>query len=298
MARNNAAIAARRDFVLHRCYHVAGCHRGTVVNLAKLRAIVEDPRTERVVMAFIIINAITLGLQTSKSVMDAIGPLLLWLDDAILAVFVVELAARIIVYRLSFFRDPWSVFDFIVVAIALVPASETFSVLRALRILRALRLITAVPALKAVVAGLLAALPGMGSIVLLIGLLYYVFAVIAVKLYGEAFPELFGTLGRSFFTLFTVMTLEGWVEVVKSMVEQFPYVWLFFVTFIIVTTFMVLNLFIGVVVNAMQKEHEKEFQQELDAERDIVHEEAAPILREVKELRSEVAELRKAMGKS
>jgi voltage-gated sodium channel len=190
------------------------------------------------------------------------------------------------------------VFDFIVVAIALVPASQTFSVLRALRILRALRLITAVPTLKAVVAGLLAAIPGMGSIVLLIGLLYYVFAVIAVKLYGAAFPELFGTLGRSFFTLFTVMTLEGWVEIVKSMMEMFPYAWVFFVTFIVVTTFMVLNLFIGVVVNAMQTEHQKEFEKELEAERDIVQEEAAPILREIKELRSEVAELRKATGMS
>jgi len=190
------------------------------------------------------------------------------------------------------------VFDFIVVAISIIPAGQTFSVLRALRILRALRLITAVPALKAVVAGLLAALPGMGSIVLLIGLLYYVYAVIAVKLYGTEFPDLFGTLGRSFFTLFTVMTLEGWVEIVKEMMPKFPYVWVFFITFIVTTTFMVLNLFIGVVVNAMQKEHEKEFQQELDAERDIVKEEAAPILREVKELRAEIAEMRKAMGKS
>ena len=251
--------------------------------LAKLSTIVEDPRTERVIMTLIIVNAITLGLQTSKTVMAAIGPFLELFDDVIVWVFVIELTARIVVYRWAFFRDPWSVFDFIVVAIALVPASQTFSVLRALRILRALRLITAVPALKAVVAGLLAALPGMGSIVLLIGLLYYVFAVIAVKLYGTEFPELFGTLGKSFFTLFTVMTLEGWVEVVKSMLPKFPYAWVFFVTFIVTTTFMVLNLFIGVVVNAMQKEHEKE-QQELDAERDIVQEEAAPILREVRSL--------------
>ena len=264
--------------------------------LAKLKTIVDDPRTDRVIMTLIIINAITLGLQTSKTVMSAYGPLLELFDDIMVWIFVVEVGARIIAHRWAFFRDPWSVFDFIVVAIAVVPAAETFTVLRALRILRALRLITAVPALKAVVAGLLAALPGMGSIVLLIGLLYYVFAVIAVKQYGTEFPDLFGTLGKSFFTLFTVMTLEGWVEVVKSMLPKFPYAWVFFVTFIVTTTFMVLNLFIGVVVNAMQKEHEKEFQQELEAERDIVKEEAAPILREVKELRAEVAELRKAMG--
>ena len=266
--------------------------------IAKVRTVVEDPRTERVVMSLIIVNAVILGLETSERMMASFGPLLEILDDLILAVFVVEITARMIVHRWAFFRDPWSVFDFLVVAISVVPASQTFSVLRALRILRALRLITAVPALKAVVAGLLAALPGMGSIVLLIGLLYYVFAVIGVKLYGTDFPDLFGTLGRSFFTLFTVMTLEGWVEIVKSMLEKYPYAWLFFVTFIVVTTFMVLNLFIGVVVNAMQKEHEKEFRQELEAERDIVQEEAAPILREVKELRAEVAELRKRMGSS
>ena len=266
--------------------------------LAKLKTIVDDPRTERAIMIVIIINAITLGLQTSQTVMAAYGPVLEFFDDLIVGIFVVEVTARIIVHRWAFFRDPWSVFDFIVVAISLVPASQTFSVLRALRILRVLRLITAVPTLKAVVGGLLAALPGMGSIVLLIGLLYYVFAVMAVKMYGAEFPEIFGTLGRSFFTLFTVMTLEGWVEIVKSMMEKFPFSWVFFITFIVVTTFMVLNLFIGVVVNAMQAEHEKEFRQELEAERDIVKEEAAPILREVKQLRAEVAELRKAMGKS
>jgi voltage-gated sodium channel len=270
-------------------------HRGIAVNLAKLKAIVEDPRTERFVMAVIIINAITLGLQTSKTVMDSIGPFLLLLDDIMLGIFVVELAARIIVHRLAFFRDPWSVFDFVVVAIALIPTTETFSVLRALRILRALRLITAVPALKAVVAGLLAALPGMGSIVLLIGLLYYVFAVMATKMYGSESPELFGTLGKSLFTLFTVMTLEGWVEVVKSL-DTRPYAWVFFVVFIVVTTFMVLNLFIGVVVNAMQAEHAKEFEQELKAEREVVQEETAPIYREIRDLKGEIASLRKELA--
>jgi len=197
------------------------------------------------------------------------------------------------VHRLAFFRDPWSVFDFIVVAIALVPATENFSVLRSLRVLRVLRLITALPALKRVVAGLLAALPGMGSIVLLIALIYYVFAVMATKLFGEAKPELFGTLGESLFTLFTVMTLEGWVDgVTRPLMETFPWAWAFFVIFIVFTTFMVLNLFIGVVVNAMQAEAVRAEADERQAEREIIHEEAAPILAEVKNLRNEVAELR------
>jgi voltage-gated sodium channel len=260
---------------------------------AWLRTIVDDPRCERVIMSLIIINAVVLGLETSKSAMASSGRLLEILDHIILAVFVIEIAARIIVHRWAFFRDPWSVFDFLVIGIALVPATETFSVLRALRILRVLRLITAIPTLRRVVAGLLASLPGMGSIVLLIGLLYYVFAVMGNKLFGDSNPELFGNLGSALFTLFTVMTLEGWVDgVTKPIMENHPYAWIYFFTFIVVTTFMVLNLFIGVVVNAMQAEALKAEAAEREAEREIVHEEAAPILAEVKGLRAEVAELR------
>jgi voltage-gated sodium channel len=257
-----------------------------------IRTVIAHPRTERAVMILIVINAIILGLETSQSVMARFGRMLELMDHIILAIFVLELTARIFVHRLAFFRDPWSIFDFIVVAIALVPASETLSVLRALRVLRVLRLITAVPALRRVVEGLLAALPGMGSIALLIGLIYYVFAVMATKMYGEGTPQLFGTLGDSLFTLFTVMTLEGWVEgVVKPVMEKSPHAWIFFIIFIVFTTFMVLNLFIGVVVNAMQAEAEKAFEEERAAERVMLHDETAPVLAEVRRLRDEVAAL-------
>jgi voltage-gated sodium channel len=262
-----------------------------------LRKVVLDPRTERVIIALIIINAVTLGLETSKAAMESFGTALILIDHILLGIFVIELTARIAVHKLAFFRDPWSLFDFVVVAIALVPTTENFSVLRALRVLRVLRLITALPALKRVVAGLLAALPGMGSIVMLIGLIYYVFAVMATKLFGDDKPELFGSLGESLFTLFTVMTLEGWVDgVTRPLMETKPWAWLFFVIFIVFTTFMVLNLFIGVVVNAMQAEAVKHEAEERAAEREIVREEAAPVLAEVKLLRSELAELRKEMA--
>ena len=229
--------------------------------------------------------------------MASYGPLLATLDHIILGVFVVELVLRIAVHRLAFFRDPWSVFDFFVIGIALVPATDTFTVLRALRVLRVLRLITAVPTLKRVVAGLLASLPGMGSIVLLISLIYYVFAVMATKLFGADNPGLFGTLGNSLWTLFTVMTLEGWTnDVAKPVLEHHPHAWPFFVCFIVVTTFMVLNLFIGVVVNAMQAEANKAEASEREAEREMIQEEAAPILAAVMNLRKEFAELRAEMA--
>lgn len=261
--------------------------------LAWLTTVVNDPRTERVIMSLIVGNAVILGLETSKTMMASYGWLLEILDHIILAVFVVEIAARVIVHRVAFFRDPWSVFDFVVIGIALVPATETFSVLRSLRVLRVLRLITGVPALRRVVAGLLAALPGMGSIVFLISLIYYVFAIMATKLFGDDNPNLFGTLGDSLFTLFTVMTLEGWTnDVANPVMQSHPYAWVFFVVYIVITTFMVLNLFIGVVVNAMQAEASKADAEEHEVEREIIQEQAAPILAEVRSLRTEVAQLR------
>jgi voltage-gated sodium channel len=259
-----------------------------------LRKIVEDPRTDRFIMTLIVLNAVTLGIETSHAVMDRFGTLLNVLDRIVLAVFVVELAARMFVQRSAFFRDGWNIFDFIVVGVALAPATEAFSVLRALRVLRLLRLITAVPTLRRVVGGLIAALPGMGSIILLIALVYYVCAVMAVNLYGDEFPQLFGTLGASLFTLFTIMTLEGWVDgVVRPIMEKHPYAWLFFIPFIVGTTFTVLNLFIGVIVNAMQEEHAKAVEAELEAEREVVHEETEPLMRELRALKEEVVALRR-----
>jgi voltage-gated sodium channel len=258
-----------------------------------LRRVVADPRTERVIMALIVFNAVTLGLETSQTIMAQYGALLHVIDRVILGVFVAELAARIAVQRLAFFRDGWNVFDFIVIGISLAPATEAFTVLRALRVLRLLRLVTLVPSLRRVVGGLIGALPGMGSIVLLIALIYYVCAVMAVNLFGEDFPALFGTLPASLFTLFTIMTLEGWVDgVVKPIMEKYPYAWLFFIPFIIGTTFTILNLFIGIIVNAMQSEHAKEEEAEREAEREMMHGETAPLLAEIKGLREEVRALR------
>jgi voltage-gated sodium channel len=262
-----------------------------------LQRVVADPRTERVIMALIVFNAVTLGLETSQAITAQYGELLHVIDRVILGVFVAELAARIAVQRTAFFRDGWNIFDFIVIGVSLAPATDAFTVLRALRVLRLLRLVTLVPSLRRVVGGLIGALPGMGSIVLLIGLIYYVCAVMAVNLFGEDFPALFGTLPASLFTLFTIMTLEGWVDgVVKPIMEKYPYAWLFFIPFIIGTTFTILNLFIGIIVNAMQSEHAKEEAAEREAEREMMHDETAPLLAEIQGLRAEVAALRTDIG--
>jgi len=263
--------------------------------MSLLKTLIESRRFELAIAALILLNAITLGMETWPAAMQQHGPLLLTIDRAILAVFVLELAARAAVYRAAFFRDPWRIFDLVVVGIALLPTTGSLSVLRSLRILRVLRLISIVPSLRRVVAGFVAALPGMGSIMFLLGLVFYVFAVMATKLYGTEFPEYFGDIGESLFTLFQVMTLEGWSDgVVRPIMERYPYAWLFFIPFIVATTFTVLNLFIGVIVSAMEAEHEAE----TTAERQALHNDQESILAEIRALRGEIRELKETAGQT
>jgi voltage-gated sodium channel len=259
-----------------------------------LARLVDHPLTERIVIALIVVNAITLGMETSASLMASYGPWLIGLDRAILAIFVVELIARMIVRRGAFFRDPWSLFDLFVIGIALIPTSEGLSVLRALRILRALRLVTIVPSLRKVVAGLVGALPGMGSIGLLLVLVYYVFAVMGTKLFGQTNPELFGSIGASAYTLFQSMTFDDWSNgIVKPLIDKgHEWGWIFVMIFMVLSAFMVLNLFIGVVVTALDEVTANDAPKISHPAHDGEH-----IAAELAALRAEIAALRQAVAK-
>ena len=235
---------------------------------SRLAALMESQTITRLVTTLIILNAAILGMQTSAGLMAQWGELLLGLDQLILLLFILELGLRFVARGLGLLRDPWAVFDCLVVGIALVPASGPFAVLRALRVLRVLRLISINPNMRRVVQALLSSLPGMGSIAMLLGLVFYVAAVMATQLFGESFPEWFGNIGASLYTLFQVMTLESWsMGISRPVMEQFPYAWLFFVPFILIATFTMLNLFIAVIVNAVQSMHDAEHKTELDAEK-------------------------------
>ena len=268
--------------------------------LGKVQHVLESLRFQRIMIAIIIVNAITLGLETSQTAMDLAGGFLIALDRIILGIFVVELAAKIVVYRTRFHHDPWNVFDFIVVGIALLPTTGSLSVLRALRILRVLRLISAVPSMRRVVTALLHALPGMGSIVALLSLVFYVFSVMATKLFAATFPEWFGSVGASAYSLFQIMTLESWsMGIVRPVMDVFPLAWAFFLPFIVLTSFAVLNLFIGIIVDAMQSQQQAEHQAERDAGEAMAQkgqEDRAEILNELRALRAEVAELKNSRG--
>lgn len=237
----------------------------------KVAAFVEQTWVTNFIIGVILFNAILLGLETSDAVMAIAGPLVLILDSLCLAVFVIEILLKFYARGWSFFKSGWNAFDFVIVGIALVPATQGFSVLRALRILRVLRVISAAPRLRRVVEGFITALPGMGSVFLLMALIFYIGAVMATKLFGDAFPEWFGDLGRSAYSLFQIMTLESWsMGIVRPVMEVFPWAWAFFVPFIMVTTFAVVNLLVGLIVNSMQDAHAEESNEKTDAYRDQV----------------------------
>jgi len=167
-----------------------------------LGSVLARPIVQHVILGVILFNAVLLGLETSGVVMAQVGGLIKLLDTLCLLVFVVEIAAKLFVQRGRFFVSGWNLFDFVIVGISLVPATQGFSVLRALRILRLFRVISVTPSLRRVVEGLINALPGMASVFLLMGLIFYIGSVMTTKLFGETFPEWFGTIGLSAYSLF------------------------------------------------------------------------------------------------
>ncbi|WP_376696462.1 ion transporter [Wenzhouxiangella sp. EGI_FJ10305] len=220
---------------------------------------VEGRAFSRFIIALIVVNAIILGLETSSAVMDRFGELLITANTAILGVFIVEITLKLVAFGPRFFRSGWNVFDFLVVGVSLVPTAGPLEILRALRVLRVLRLLSQVPKLRVIIESLLRALPGMGWTALLLLLVFYVFAVMGTMLFGEQFPEYWGSLGASLFSLFQIMTLESWSSgIARPMMAAIPWAWAFFVPFILVSSFMVLNLFIAIIVTATQSIHQDE----------------------------------------
>lgn len=231
--------------------------------MPRLQAFLEHKNFTGFITVLILLNAVTLGLETDDALMAAYGGLLRLIDQAILAIFVLELALKLIAYRLRFFRVGWNWFDLVIIGISLIPATGALSVLRALRIFRVLRLLSVVPSMRRVISALFRAIPGMASIMSVLLVIYYVAAVLATHTFGhsndETLEALFGSVGASMFTLFQLMTLEGWrTDVADPTIAIYPWAWIFFVVFIVVTSFAVLNLFIGVIVDAMNIIHEEE----------------------------------------
>ncbi len=261
---------------------------------AKLRALHERHDVRNALLAVIIINAITLGLSTSQWLTEHMGGVFVTIDRLVMAIFLVELTTKIYAYGVQFFRNWWNLFDAFVILVGLLPQTGMLRVLRTLRVIRALRLLSVVPQMRAVVQALFDALPGMGAVIIMLSIVYYVFGVMATLMFGAAFPDWFGTLGGSLYSLFQIMTLESWsMGIVRPVMEQYPYAWAFFVPFIIVTSFSVLNLFIGLLVNTMQSAVEEETEKDIDELRRLTVEQTQTLTNEIRDLRREILAMRR-----
>jgi len=255
-----------------------------------LKNFVESNHFEKFIIVIIVINAVTLGIETTPGLSSELMSVLVVADKIFLGIFTIELLIKIFVYKTKFAKDPWRVFDFLVVSIALLPATGPLSVVRALRVLRALRLVSTIPALRRVVNGLLSAVPGLSSVGAVMILIFYVASVVSTKLFGSEFPEWFGTIWTSAYSLFQIMTLESWsMGIVRPVMEKFPGAWLFFIPFILIATFTMLNLFIAVIVNAMQAESEQAAEERATQG----HDDRLLMLKEIRELRRLVEQLGK-----
>ena len=223
----------------------------------KVAELIESKFVTLGITVLILINAVTLGMETNNELSAQVGNVLNWIDRTILIIFSIEIAIKFYAYRLRFFRSGWNIFDLLIVVIAWMPTNGALSVLRTLRILRVLRLISVVPQMRRVVSAIGYSIPGMVSVISVLGLIFYVSAVLATRLFGT-YPdpnmqEWFGSISASAYTLFQIMTLESWsMGVVRPTMDLFPWAWTFFLPFIIITSFAVLNFFIGIIVDSMQ----------------------------------------------
>lgn len=226
---------------------------------ATLRKIVESNTFERGILTVIILNSIVLGLEVIPPVANHIGELLVVLNVIFTAVYVIEAAMKITAWGGNYFKDGWNIFDFVITITCLIPAGSTmgaarvFRVLRILRTLRVLRLVSSLRPLRKIVATMVKSLAGIGWTGVLLLVFYYIFAIIGIHLYGQDFPELFGGFPEAFITLFELTTLEGWQDVVKPVCATEPFAWIYFILVIVIAAFILLNLVLGIIVDAISE---------------------------------------------
>jgi voltage-gated sodium channel len=267
-----------------------------------IRNIVESHKFQWFIIGVILINAIILGLMTTE-VSPEVDRFLEVADDICLAIFCIEIAMKMAVMRLNFFKDGWNIFDVIVVGLALTPTSGQLSVLRVLRVLRLMRLAAAIPSMRRVINGMFAAIPGGASVAAVLFVMYYVAAIMGTNFFGKTVPAHFGDLSTTFFTLFKMMTLEGWPDIAKDVLEFHPRAWVFFVVFIIFTTFTTLNLLFGIIVDAMEQAKEadvrtKMAEQGVELNDDSNELRLAKIEEDVKHIREMLSQLTAGKGHS
>lgn len=263
----------------------------------KIKQFVEKSSIQNFIIALIIFNSITIGMETSQAIMESYGRTLLLLDKVILTIFVIEILLKLYAYGFRFFLSGWNVFDFAIVSIALLPASGSLAILRSLRIFRSLRLIKNLPRLRFIVESLLLSLPSIGWIFALLTLVFYVFSVIGTKLFSSSFPEWFGTLGASMFSLFQIMTLEGWAEIARDVMKAYPYAYIYFISFILIASYTTLNIFIAIVVNTMSEIQQKIATQESEKLGEVIQDENQDLRSDIKVIKEQIIKLEEKISR-
>ncbi len=224
---------------------------------AKVQQIIEHRWFEYFIIAVILFSAVLIGLETSEDFLQTYEAFLYWGNHIVLGIFIVEAALKMyaVAPRLKlYFNDGWNLFDFSIIILALIPSTGNFAmVARTARLLRVLRLISAIPELRLIVATLMRSIPSMGNIMLLMGVIFYIYAVAGQQLFHIHDPVHWGNLGVSLLTLFRIVTLEDWTDVMYTAMEMHPLSWIYFVSFVVMGTFVIINLFIAVVLNNLEE---------------------------------------------
>lgn len=262
-----------------------------------LKSFLETQQFQMTIIGLIVLNALTIGLETSPTITSAVGSWLSQFDKYILIIFTLEISLKIVAYRHRFFMNAWNIFDFLIVAIALIPAAGPLHILRTLRILRTARLIKNVPKLRLIIESLLKSIPSIGWIAVLLFMIFYIFAVIGTDLYQDEFPQYFGDMGITFFTLFQIMTLESWSSgIARPMMEVLPHSYIFFIPFILLATYTTLNVFIAIVVNTMNEINRAEMKDEEERVKEFMHQEHQQMLDYLKNIENKINNLEKKLS--
>ena len=258
--------------------------------------LVDSKYFEPIIIAIIVANSLLLGMETSKTLEERFGDQMRLGNQVALSIFIVEAIIKMVAlgprsYR--YFKDGWNVFDFIVIVAALIPATGQFAIIaRLVRLLRALRLISAVKELRLIINALVRSIPSVGHVMMLMGIIVYIYAIMGYHFFHVDDPQNWGSLGRAFLTLFNIITLEGWTDVMATAMEINPYSWVYFVSFVVVGTFVVINLFIAIIINNLD---EAKLERLRELEEPVTAEE---LLREIRTTRESLSRLEARIGRA
>lgn len=227
----------------------------------KWKRFIENKYVTNFILAVIIYNSLALGLLTYPEVRNNFEPYLSWSCVVCVVIFTIEIFIKLYVYGKDFFKDGWNNFDFILVAMSWIPTGGAFSSFRAFRVfraLRALRLVTHLKKLQIIIEAIIEAIPNVIWASILLVLIFYIFSIIGVTTFSQDYPEWFGTIGKSMFTLFQITTLEGWPDIAREVMSKFPLSCVYFISFILMSTFIVINVIVGVIVDAISEINNKQ----------------------------------------